>query len=397
VAHWWQSRFRYTGPGLDWRYEGVLLGYGRLYAKTGEVPWRSRLDAAVRDLIHGQRADGTYLASSFEINPRSLGTPHEAGASLGLLIAAAHTDLPSECEATALRNLRNLIANLWDGVGFNDRPGVSGRVPNKLATLAQALLQASRVSDAFDWRGHARAAMADVLRYQVKTGPLRGAIGQGTPGAESTYFPYYVARCVPALMESAGEFADERYAEAARQAVAFLGRAMNADGSWPQVLYGESHRVEWPRWNAGVGSILAAFLHVDDSPPTAALTRLLASQLPHGGFSTAEGFAARVTGRHRHPQPDIRDVMPVVGWNDKALAFLSMVAPDQKVPSDADLTRDRSAATEPISLDVRVAGRLATYVETPASMEATVGDEGVYLWKKSEPWAKVCTDAICVA
>jgi hypothetical protein len=27
VAHWWRQSLLYTGPGLDWRYEGIILGY----------------------------------------------------------------------------------------------------------------------------------------------------------------------------------------------------------------------------------------------------------------------------------------------------------------------------------------------------------------------------------
>ena len=36
VAHWWQQSLMYTGPGLDWRYEGIIEGYLQLWARTGK-------------------------------------------------------------------------------------------------------------------------------------------------------------------------------------------------------------------------------------------------------------------------------------------------------------------------------------------------------------------------
>ena len=27
VVHWWRQCLLYTGPGLDWRYEGIIAGY----------------------------------------------------------------------------------------------------------------------------------------------------------------------------------------------------------------------------------------------------------------------------------------------------------------------------------------------------------------------------------
>jgi hypothetical protein len=70
VAHWWQNRYRYTGPGLDWRYEGILIGYSLLYQKTGELRWRGHPDeeerdpfggAGHRDGIGGHALDGRTL------------------------------------------------------------------------------------------------------------------------------------------------------------------------------------------------------------------------------------------------------------------------------------------------------------------------------------------------
>lgn len=113
VCHWWQHRLRYTGPGHDWRYEGILVGYFQLWQKTGDRYYREKLNRAAFDLLEGQLPDGRYLASRFELNPGTLGTPHEAAATLGLLLALPGLDDPERALAAAGRNLDNLIAQLY--------------------------------------------------------------------------------------------------------------------------------------------------------------------------------------------------------------------------------------------------------------------------------------------
>ena len=39
VAHWWQSCLQFTGTGLDWRYEGIVIGYAQLYERTADERW----------------------------------------------------------------------------------------------------------------------------------------------------------------------------------------------------------------------------------------------------------------------------------------------------------------------------------------------------------------------
>ena len=42
VAHWWQNCLQFTGAGLDWRYEGIVIGYLNLYQKTGNEQWLAK-------------------------------------------------------------------------------------------------------------------------------------------------------------------------------------------------------------------------------------------------------------------------------------------------------------------------------------------------------------------
>ncbi len=379
VAHWWQNRYRYTGPGLDWRYEGLLEGYRVLYEKTGDPCWRQRLQRAATDLIQGQWLDGTYRASCFELNPGTMGTPHEAAATLGLLGALRYLKDPDAALACARRNLEGLVRRLWDPdlKGFNDRPGVYGRVPNKLATLAQAFLRFAVVSGEEVWLGYARAALEDVLRYQVPHGPLNGAIHQYAPRpgrGDGRFFPYYNARCVPPLLEAAQVLGEERYRAAARAALGFLERTYRA-GGWPQLLYTRGGGVG-PRWVAGAADILRAFRLMERPLPGGALEWFLKGQLPSGAFRTAEGFGPG--GR-----ADYRDLTPVTGWNDKALRFLAEV-----LPSGVQLPQ---AATRAVRLPTRVGRHAAVFVETPEEVRIVgVRGERLYHWVKAEPWARVC-------
>lgn len=384
VAHWWQNRYRYTGPGLDWRYEGVLIGYVTLRQKTHAPRWCARLRCAAKDLLAGQGADGSYRASSFEMNPRSLGTPHEAAATLGLLSALPYLEDKRQALEAAKRNLDNLIAKLWDGRGFNDRPGVSGRVPNKLATLAQALMTYAVVSGDDHYLPYARAALEDVLRYQVTGGRFDGAVHQYAPGAgrgDGRFFPFYAARCVPPLVLASTLFLEPRYRAAAERILDFIRRSMSPDGSWPQIVYGGGQQADWPRWLAGSADILLAYGTLDEELPAAALERLLGSQLPSGGFPTAQGFSSQISQRAPVGPPDYRDVTPVVGWNDKVLRLLAeLLEAGTQLPE---------AKVGEVTASVTVCGKRAALYENNYHMSICPEHGDVlYAWGKDKPWAQ---------
>lgn len=386
VAHWWQNRYQFTGPGLDWRYEGILVGYRLLAEKTGDPFWVRRLSVVARDLIEGQCPDGSYRASRFEINPGVLGTPHEAAATFGLLQALPL--LPErEAAMTAARcNLSHLIERLWDPgrQGFNDAPGVAGIVPNKVATLAMALMAYGEAARSRDYQPYARAALEDVVRYQLLDGPLRGAVHQYAAGAregDGRFFPFYIARCVPSLLMGASVFHEQRYRDAAHAALDFLSRAMHQDGSWPQVVYADGSRAEWPRWIAGVADILLAYHVAECELPDVALRRLLRGQEESGGFRTGFGFASQVVQRTPPATPDYRDVTPVVGWNDKVFRLLSTLLPAHSTLPAASI-RDHS-------MSVIVRGKRAMWHETSTSFSLFAGLRLLYEWQKDHPWAHI--------
>jgi hypothetical protein len=389
VAHWWQSSFVYVGPGLDWRYQGLLAGYARLAEKARQPLWRRRITVAADDLMTGQLLDGGYPQSRFEANPGTLGTPHEAAASHGLILAAPQLDEPGRAVMTVTRNLDHLIARLWDADkgGFRDAPNGPGRVPNKLATMAEALMAAAEQGPEGEYLNFARAALDDVVRFREVHGLWAGAIHQWSPDnrrGDGRFFPLYNARCVPALLTGAVVFAEPRYAEAAHGVLRFLDRSRHDDGTWPQVLYANGRRTEYPHWVAALADILWAYHAAGLALPRASLERLVEGQLPTGGFATAEGFADRFRLSLRPRVPDYRDIVAVVGWNDKVLRLLAELIPP-------GLTI-RPEVPEPMEILVAVGDEPVIWHENEHGVVMTRcrgHREVIYRWDKRNPWAAV--------
>lgn len=335
VVHWWRDCLDYTGPGLDWRYEGIIIGYLSLWSATRERRWLDKAIRAGDDLVAGQLPSANFRNSAFELNPSTAGTPHEAACDLALLhLAHVLRDLDNGEWRTyyqaAERNLRQFyVQRLWDegAHSFRDAVSVPSFVPNKAATLAEALIALARLSGDSIWADrYALPTLDAILSYQVAGGELDGAVYQNSIRGRRVdrFFPFYVARCIPGLLDGLSWSSDRRYADAARRAAAFVLRTRYDDGSFPQVLYpaGRIHR--YPQWVAATGDILRAldlaatvgFRY--QAQPT--LRWLLAGRLPDGGFRTAVGFG-QVTPLARHPDP--RDELSVCGWADKSFRYLT--------------------------------------------------------------------------
>jgi peptidoglycan/xylan/chitin deacetylase (PgdA/CDA1 family) len=395
VTHWWRCTHLYAGPGLDWRYEGILSGYALLFEKTGDESWRQLLNVAAEDLLEGQLPSGSFRNSQFELNPGTLGTPHEAAAVDGLIRALPHLNRPQSAIDCAERCLVNMLDRLKDGdrPGVNDEPGVFGRVPNKEATLALALLHMSAVTGDRHWLDQARRLLDDVMRYQVSAGRFAGAIHQTAtePGVgDGRFFPYYAARCVEPLVAAAATFQEGRYRNAAHGVLDFLRNTAKLDGSWPQICYASNATAEWPVWIAGASDIIRAFIIAGSEPPTVAIDRLLRSQTASGAFPTGYGFISQASQADPSVIPDIRSRLPVVGWNDKAFRLLAELLPrGGAVPASTVVDA---------SDDVLVEGKLLVFSENPtAMMLGTDRNPAQHVWRKQDPWlssnARILTEA----
>ncbi len=397
VSHWWRNSLFFAGTGLDWRYEGIILGYLALFERTGNELWLRLAQQAGDDLVAGQTASANFASSSFELNPYAGGSPGEAAADIALLALAqvlkAHADYTWERYFhTAERNLRDhQIARLWDRDAqlFTDSLDHATFVPNKAATLIEALFRHAVLSEREDWiECYAVPTLGAILKHQITSGPLEGAIYQYGHGGQPVdwFFPYYVARCVPALRSAFDFTGEEQYREAALMAVSFITRMREEEGSFPQVIYSPTRVNRYPQWIAGTGDILRAITTANeigggfDVEPTIAW--LNGGVQANGSVRTAYGFAAQHSQKLRGHLPEFRDVMPVCGWADKAFRFWAeSLKPGSTI-----------AVSEPIA-SIELACTLrdseCLYRETDRSIELWKKDSLLYRWPKGSMWAEV--------
>jgi hypothetical protein len=397
VVHWWQDCLDFGWPGMDWRYEGIISGYLNLYKASGNPCWLHKAKRAGDDLVRAQLPSGNYPRSSFEANPCSGGTPHEAACDVGLLLLAA--ELAKQGDArwadywqTAERNLRGyLIGVLWDGLNryFWNSPRDPTFVPNKAATIVEAILaRISLTGDSIPLEGFIVLTLDKIVSCQImaRGHPLDGAIDQAWRGARGSghYFPFYIARCIPALVQGHDYTEERRYLRAARAAMRFLLRGRLPDGSFPQVIYANGRINRYPQWISAAGDILRAMdlvagrgMEIDAD---ATLGWLLAGFLPTGGMRTARGFASVVSQR-RPGIPEFRDLLPVCGWVDKAFRYLT----DRK-------TRYFPAnPVNPGEFECECVFREQSmrYREDAKVIECWQGENLRYRWRKGTGWAEV--------
>lgn len=393
VAHWWHQCLCYTGVGRDWRYEGLIVGYTQLWSRSGNRRWLDKACRAADDVVAGQLPNGHFAASCFEQNPASGGTPHEAACDVGLLFLAqamrsAGHDRWAVYAAAAERNLRSfLVGRLWDdrARSFRDAPNVPSLVPNKAATICDALFLLAEVREDERWiEQYAMPTLDRIVEHQMHGGVLDGAIAQNSFGSQmiEKYFPIYNARCVSALLRGYRWSGDDRLADAALRVMRFLARSIDADGSLPTVIYPDRTVNRFPAWIAPLGDVLRA---ADEARPygfdadvSAVRERVFGGQESTGGIRTASGFAAHAGGSPS-ALPDARDLLPVVGWCDKTFRYLTA-----HVHTDLPDT-----VSQDVEYDCVFAGTTMRFVETPELIEVADSRDVRYRWRKGAAWAEV--------
>jgi hypothetical protein len=397
VTHWWRDSLSFAGAGLDWRYEGIIEGYLLLYTATHNPAWLWKACRAGDDLVAGQLANGRYSNSSFEFNPSSGGMPHEAACDLAMLKLARLLEKlgdPSRYRyvQAALRNLDNyLFKDLWDPrLGyFQNRPLDFQFVPNKVATLAEAIMaRVTLTGEDHLLERFVIPTLNKILECQVngRSSILDGAIHQAWIGDKGTgrFFPFYIARCIPALILGYHLVGDPRYRHSALSAMGFLMRHRQEDGSFPQVIYQDGRVNLYPQWVAGVGDILRAIRIMQSEGIQVQAGRtldwLLDGQLPTGAICTAAGFGSHLSQRTQ-ARVELRDVLPVCGWVDKAFRYLASELDGEASPGKVGSLK--------YELECRHQGRNLLYQEDEEVMACWEKSRLVYLWHKGAGWAEI--------
>jgi hypothetical protein len=393
ISHWWESSLTYCGPMADWRYEGIVCGYLSLYRSTCRSVWLERALRAGDDLVEAQTPTGNFRRSGFQLGPIEGGTPHEAAADVALLELATQLrdagDLRwSRYFDTARRNIdRYLIPRLWNGTGFRDQPGDETLVPNKNATVIEALILFERLSGS-DMSRYIDPALDVILSAQQVAGPRAGATIHLGTGRHRLAIGIYTARSMCGLLRSYERSPTDRLLDSAAAAIVFLRGLQTPEGSYFG-RYLDGTLIANPRLIAGVGDILRLFAwgailgiaSPDDVNDLAA--QLIAAQSATGAIPTGFGFARRGRSVAYRGIPEFRDVLPVAGWCDKAFRAFSYIAGADVVPSAAALPR--------VEIECTWDGRRHTFVEDGSRFELydRRSERPVYRWRKGSCYPEV--------
>lgn len=388
ISHWWESSLLYCGPMIDWRYEGIICGYIALFRRTHQRVWLERARTAADDVIAGQLPSGNYRNSAFQQGPMEGGTPHEAAVDVGLLeLAMAMRDSGETGWRTYLepaqRNIESyLIGSLWSVNGFRDQPWNATLVANKNATIIEALILAEAVSG-WDMSLYIDGAARVVLAAQEHVGARAGGTVHHGTGRHRLAVGLYTARSMSALLRLHDRNGDDRLLAAVQSAVTFL-RSLYSPAGLLFGRYPDGTSIANPRLIAGTGDVLRLMIIArdrgiaTDSDVDPLVELLLASQTATGGLPTALGFARRGGRTPCDGTPEFRDVLPVVGWADKAFRALCLL--------------DKSAQIEPeqgpsknIEVECTWQGRSCTFLESEREIELLEGESGqsIYRWHKT--------------
>lgn len=401
IVHWWQNSLQFTGAGLDWRYEGIVQGYLNLYQKTQNKHWLEKAKRAADDLVRGQLPSGNFRFSAFEQNPHAGGTPHEAAVDVALL-ALAKTLIQESVDASvyisaARKNIENYyIQTLWNAEKrfFQDNPSDNNIVPNKAATLLEALFLLVEVTnEEYILQEYIYPTLQAIVAHQITAeNELKGAIYQYSRNShyQPWFFPYYAARCVPALIKGFQVFEEEQFLICAKEAMNFVHRYQYEDGSYAQIVYSTKQKNRYPQWIAGNGDILRAFrllipygYQIDLTLPE---SWLLKHQHAHGPFHTAFGFNSQISQKNPHSKiPDLRDILPVAGWSDKAFRYLTEI-----YDGISDIPSIDTSSVD-ITLESQLRGIRVEYIEDHQKLIIRQKNKTLYEWYKHEAWAKIYT------
>lgn len=391
IAHWWESNLLFTGPLYDWRYEGIIDGYRILFHKTGRYDYLIKAMRAADAVAEAGMDDGRYRNSSFQFGPVAGGTPHEAALDAALFsLAEDLKDLDSSrvqrYRAVAMHNVQHYwVETLWNGHGFRDQPYNPILVANKHGTLLEAMVAANLLEGS--WKPYVDSCVEVILSAQVLEGPQSGGTVHRGVGPSKLAIPIYTARAMNGLLSLYEKDPRPIIKEAVLRSVPFFSRTIGKHGAvWG--IYGDGRIARFPEMIAGAGDILRFLWRVHnmgwDTSASSIMNNLrdllLESQHPSGGFPTGYGFSMKGLGGKRPGGIDVRDILPVAGWVDKAFRALALLAPEEFAGPPA--------FTKSYRMDAHWKGQAVTWEESRTEIVIRRKQRLIYRWMKGE-WAPI--------
>jgi hypothetical protein len=399
-AHWWQQRLVTTNTAFDWRYEGIIAGYIHLWRRTGDGGWLAKAQWAGDDLLAGQTPQGQFGNRDATGDEPHASTATCASALLDLALALhqAQSAVWQPYAAAGELTIHGILIDaLWDEANtiFRDTPGTAVFHPHRNASICEALFRHGEIRQMTGLvERYALPTLRVIMRHQVyaPNDPMDGAIPYqlSTSHHPAKFLPLSIARCIPCFLQAYEWTDDKTFFDAAWRAFAFIHRHRSIDGSFPAIIYNRHHVNQYPQWIAGTGDVLRAAyalgihgLSINVEPT---LQWLLAGQDGSGGIRTAHGLGSRVLQRTPR-MPDVRDLLHVVGWNDKAFRALALHA-----------TNVQSSVAPLITQQIcGFRGRFLTFREDHTSVEIVHNREVRYRWRKGDEWPAICTPEFVLA
>lgn len=351
IATWWSSYVETAVPHPMNQFP-ILLGLLELHrARVAGGEWLAEAQRVGDGLASSVDARG-YLDNGWgDIPGKSTGPIFYTACVRALAALHEATPLPTYRDA-ALR-MDGLVTRIWTRGDLLTGALVSNQVLSWAQSklwLARMLDQPALAQDA------ARIARAELVN-QISEGPLAGAFYQGR--FDDRLMTIYVGKCIAPLVEIGRAVGDDALIHAARRTADYLTRQDIDPGIWlnvrtPGGLWMKLMRpitsldrrvfryavpvyrlrraiqswetVDYPSWLARSADPIRALWElsdagaIDPAVPTRYTRRLLAMQLPHGGFPNTVGFfgdAARSAWQ---------DAAPCTRWNAYVFLLLCRLA-----------------------------------------------------------------------
>ncbi len=332
VTHYWKDSLNYIGPSLDWAYEGLIISFISLFEKTGQKEFLEKAVMLGDELVENQNSFGTFFNSNFESNPSIFdgSTPHETAACIGLMHLVKKLDSMGQNFEKYLNAVKKNIENfhlkiLWDSkkeAFFQYRFDKKLHVPNKNATIVELLLLVDDFLKEEKYFYYAKKSSEFIIAQQHKNG------GIFQSDSRKRIITFYTARCIPALIQMYKKTNQKKFLNSALKAGKFIEKMFSPKNGFYFGLMKQKNEwllFKYPVFIAGSADIIRAIIELQNFGKKSVSEKIkwfLSKQNPNGSFPTSFGMNKKNQATDYSGKPFWRDIIGVVGWNDKALRLL---------------------------------------------------------------------------
>lgn len=372
VVHYWQDCLHFLGPSPDWKYEGLIDAFLTIYKKTKQEEFLHQAILCGNDLLRLQGKNSCFFNSHFENNPSLYdgSTPHESSVCIGLLTLAKKlredglewkpyfNAAQKNIEQYHFRVLYDSDKKTFLQYRHDPKPC---HVPNKIATIVEMLY----LYYDFTQEKYLLSVIQRSINYIIShQDPASGGIYQTE--SKKHLITFYIARCIPALILHYERTKDQQALDCALFARKFILSMRLKQGGFRfgYLLENSSWTLyTYPIFIAGAADILRALFLLRTYAPFSFtdLHWLLGQQHRSGAFPTSLGMNYKNTTLHSPVRSSWRDVLPVIGWNDKVLRLCALLLKEGETLDQTHFSKFNITCTDGIYHEdvhsIRIAGK----------------------------------------